>query len=59
MDDFPLTDVDYIRSALAWALCDGVTREQMFIATCEAENGAQFDAAIEAAVRFNELLATT
>lgn len=50
-----LTDADYYRDALAMIAADKLSHEQIKAANLIAETGEQFNAAIWAAIRLNDI----
>ena len=50
-----ITEADYFFAAIAMACMDDLATEQVLIAASIAETGEQFDAAIWAAIRLQEL----
>lgn len=53
-----LTSTEYYRDAIAWALLDEVDPQAIWQANLIAETGAEFNAAIEAAIRLQEITET-
>ena len=48
--EIEMTDFDWVTSALAFALIEGITLEELEVVIKEAKNGEEFNAGVEALV---------